>query len=169
MYKETRELYYADDGTPFEENKEACEVYDALYHKCFEMIEHGKVLFWNYKGELVRSQLLSYRWNKEDKLCYHDWLKKQLNNIMYFRINTDRASAEFDEVWNLLRSVVDFGNSRERILYNNYETGDICMLDELAHKYVNQDDIVRSFTSLKNELNRALSIDFKKFMEDLCV
>lgn len=169
MHKETRELYFADDGTPFEECKEACEVYDALYHKCYNMIEYGKVLFWNYKGELIRSQLLSYTWNKDDKLCYYDWLKKQLNNIKYFRINTDRTSTEFDDVWDLLRGLLDLYNSRERTLYNNYETGDVCVLDEHTCRYVNQDDIVRSFAKIKKKLDVALSVDFKMFTEDLCV
>jgi hypothetical protein len=71
MHKEVKELYFADDGTPFEENKEACEVYDTLYYKLYKMIEHGKVLFWNYSGKFVRDQLLNYKWNTVDKLCYY--------------------------------------------------------------------------------------------------
>ena len=168
MRKETKELYFADDGTPFEENKEACKAYDILYHKCHTMIEYGKVLFWNYKGELVRTQLLSYIWNKDEQLCYYDWLKKQLYNIAYFRINTDTTTPEFEEVWGLLRGLLNLDTSREHTLYNNYETGDLCMFDESICRYVNQDDVVRSFTRIKKELDNALSEDFKKFMEGVC-
>lgn len=168
MRKEKIEVYFADDGTPFNENREACEVYDALYHKVHRLIEYGKVLFWNYKGELVRSQLLDYTWNADDKLCYYDWLKKQLFNVAYFRISVDRASAEFDEVWDLLRGLLNLDSSREPTLYVNYQTDDLCMFDPSVCRYVNQDDIARIFVSIKQDLDKALSDDFKKFMEGVC-
>lgn len=168
MKKETKELYFADDGTPFEENKEACEAYDIVYHKVYKMIEYGKVLFWNYKGELIWSQLLNYTWNKDDQLCYYDWLKKQLKNIGYFRVTVATGTAEFEEVWSLLHGLLNLDSSRERTLYNNYETGDICMFDAYICRYVNQDDVCRSYTRIKKELDSVVPEEFKKFMEGLC-
>lgn len=168
MYKETKELYFADDCTPFEENKEACEVYDVLYHKLYKMIEYGRVLFWNSKGELVWDKLLSYKWNTNDKLCYYDWLKKQLYNIAYFRIVVDRNTAEFEEVWNLLRCLLCFDSSREPVLYANYQTGDLCAFDENLCRYVNQSDITRRKHELEEVLDSAIPEEFKKFMEGLC-
>ena len=168
MRSEVKELYFADDGTPFEENKEACEVYDHLYHKVYQMIEYGKVLFWNYKGELVRSQLLNYTWNADDKLCYYDWLMKCLHNIAYFRISVNTETAEFDEIWGLLCGLLDLKGSKERNLYNHYRTGDTCVFDSYICKYINQDDVIRNFNETKKDLDGALSKDFKKFMEGLC-
>jgi hypothetical protein len=167
MRKETIVQYIADDGTPFED-REACEAYDAVYHKCYKMIEHGKVFFWNADGEFIRDRLLSYTWNKVEQLCYYDWLKKQLNNIAYFRINTETASPEFEEIWGLLRGLLSLDKSREPALYVNYETGDTCMLDGSTGRYVNRDDVARSFNNIKKELDKAVAEEFKKFMEGLC-
>ena len=168
MYKETKELYFADDNTPFEENKEACEVYDALYLKLHKLIRHGRVLFWNYKGEPVWDQLLGYKWNTTDKLCYYDWLKKQLYNIAYFRIIADRDTAEFDEIWDLLRGLLNFDKSREPALYVNYKTGDLCAFDESICRYINQSDIIRNWLALEEMLNLVIPEELKTFKEKIC-
>ena len=42
MREEVITRYIADDGTPFEENKEACKVYEDLCHKlncCLEKVQ----------------------------------------------------------------------------------------------------------------------------------
>ena len=96
MQKIEKELYFADDGTPFEENKEACEAYDFVYHKVYKMISQGKVVFWNYKNEFLNDKLLNYKWNTDDKLCYCDWLIKQLKNIAYIRVMVDTQTPEFN-------------------------------------------------------------------------
>lgn len=170
MKKLTKEHYFADDGTPFEENKEACEVYDALYHKVYRMIYLGRVLFWNYKGELMNHnpKIYGYTWNADDKLCYYDWLKKQLRNIAYFRICADINTPEFNELWGLLNGLLNFNSSRTDTLFDNYQTGDTCMFDNYTCRYVNQDDVARRFIKVREELDAVVPKDFEKFMEGLC-
>lgn len=168
MKTETKELYFADDGTPFEQNKEACEAYDKVYHKVYKMIWYGKVLFWTYKNEFFNEKLLSYQWNEKDKLCYYDWVKKQLENISCIRIVADTQTSEFDEIWDFLRGLVNFDNSRERQLYNNYETGDLIMLNPYTCRYENVSDLARSYIRIQKELDEAIPEEVKKFMEEVC-
>ena len=168
MRKELKELYFADDGTPFEENKEACEAYDIVYHKVYKMIWHGRVLFWNYNNEFFNDKLLTYKWNEKDKLCYYDWVKKQLENISCIKIVVDPHTPEFDEVWGLLCGLVNFDNSRVRLLYEHYETGDLIMFNQHTCRYENVSDIVRSTKRIQKELDAAIPEEVKKFMEGLC-
>lgn len=166
MKTETKKLYFADDGTPFGENREACEAYDQVYHKVYKM--NGRVLFWNYKNEFFNAKLLTYKWNEKDKLCYYDWVKKQLENISCIRIVVDIQTPEFNEVWDLLCGLVNFDNSREHQLYNNYETGDLIILNPHTCRYENVSDIARSYTRIQKELDEAIPEEVKKFMEEVC-
>lgn len=168
MHKELKELYFADDGTPFEENKEACEAYDIVYHKVYKMIWYGRVLFWNYNNEFFNDKLLTYKWNEKDKLCYYDWVKKQLENIGCIRVVADPGTPEFDEVWDLLCGLVDLSNSREQQLYSNYKTGDLILLNPGTHRYENVSDIARCTEMIQKELDAAIPEEVKKFMEGLC-
>ncbi len=168
MHKVRKELYFADDGTPFEENREACEAYDIVYHKVYKMIWYGRVLFWNYKNEFFNAKLLNYKWNKDDKLCYYEWVKKQLKNIACVRIVVDKNEPEFEEVWGLLMGLLNVKHSNVNQLYANYETGDLMMYEPYLQRYVNQSDIIRNTTRIEKELDAAIPEEVKKFMEGLC-
>lgn len=163
MYKERKELYFADDGTPFEENRLACEAYDYVYHKIYSLIEYGKVLFWNYKCELVNKNLLDHKWNTEDKLCYYDWLKKQLEHVAYFTILIGTDTSEFEEAWGLVTGLLCLGSSKVDKLYAKYRPGDLCMFDTQSCRYINQDDIVRETQALKEQLANTLQEELKCF------
>ena len=167
MKTETKKLYFADDGTPFGENKEACEAYDQVYHKVYKMIWYGKVLFWTYKNEFFNEKLLSYKWNEKDKLCYCDWVKKQLENISCIRIMTEQLP-EFDEIWDLLCGLVNFDHSQERQLYNRYVSGDLIMLNPHTCHYENVSDISRAIMETQKTLDATIPEDVKKFMEGMC-
>jgi hypothetical protein len=168
MQKITKELYFADDGTPFKEDKEACEAYDHVYHKAYRMICYGKVLFWTYKGEFFNDRLLTYKWNEKDKLCYYDWLKKQLKNINCIQIIADTKTPEFDEIWDMLCEFVNFGDSYEQHLYNSCETNDLIMFNPSTCRYENVSDMSRNVERIKQELDEAIPEEFRKFMEGLC-
>lgn len=159
--------YFADDGTPFGENKEACEAYDTVYKKVYKMIWHGRVLFWTYKNEFFNDKLLTYQWNDTDKLCYYDWVRKQLENIGSIRIVADTGTPEFEEIWGLLCGLVNFDSSRERQLYNNYETGDLLMLNPHTCRYENVSDLARSYTAIQKDLDEAIPADVKEFFDSL--
>ena len=47
MTEKTMTLYFADDGTPFKENKDACKIYDELCQKYKLWLGRGTIMFWD--------------------------------------------------------------------------------------------------------------------------
>lgn len=161
MRSENVTLYYADDGTPFKDNKLACETYEKICHRTKQLIMSGKLKFWGTldtstgKCKYLLNELLDFGFNPKEKLCYLDWLRQQLKQVRFFAIclkNYKEAVDELDECWEFLKNYLKIDDCDIRIIKTHYQNCDVCQYVEENCAWTNLDGNIRSAETLRNML-----------------
>lgn len=160
MQSETVTLYYAEDGTPFKDNKLACEAYEKCCVKIRQLIMSSKIKFWSSSGKRLINELLDiYSFDKETKKCYLDKVKDVLKNgCEFFSIYLNREEYEnlcefdaaFESVWEITQKYLRIDDCDLRMIKHYYNNGDVCQYDSHNCCWINLDHNIRCATQLRN-------------------
>lgn len=155
MREEHITRYIADDGTPFNENKEACKNYEDLCHKIKLLLGKGTVMFWDHYEKYMNFDLYEYTFQNETS--YLDWLLNRLSaDCGYIVVNVHPCSAEWADVWEITKLYSGMGNEAIRI-ENTYQEGDLLVYDCLDRKWHNISLVERNYKATKERLNLAVA------------
>lgn len=160
MREETLTRYIADDGTPFVENKLACQQYEMLCNKYKDWLRTGKVMFWSHCGEYLNFDLCEYTFT--DRVCYLDWLKKQLSNIGYMIIHSQPGDEDWDFLWEFVVKYCAIDSGTARKIEASYQKGDMLNYDEQDYRFHDIDFVVRNAKEIKDKLIDTIASDFIK-------
>lgn len=162
MRSENVTLYYADDGTPFKDNKLACEAYEKICRKTRQLIMSGKLKFWGPleastgKGKYLLNELLDFEgFDSKKRLCYLDWLRQQLKQVKFFAIclkTYKEAVDELDECWEFLQKYLKIDDCDLRIIKSHYEICDVCEYWDENCAWTNLDYNIRCAQTRRDSL-----------------
>lgn len=155
MRAETIISYFADDGTPFEQNKEACEIYDKLCAKTKTWLRRGTVMFWDALETYMNFDLIDYTF--KDKTCYLDWLKKQLSCCHFIVINSQPGEEVWEDLWEFVYKYCPMSEVERVKLSRDYQEGDLLAYDVHDCKFHNFSLVARNteITHSRLKLNLA--------------
>ena len=163
MTEETVVNYFAEDGTPFEQDKDACIVYENFCKTFKEWLVKGTVMFWNHYSKYLNFDLLDYTF--VDNTSYSDWLLKRLKTeCEYLVINVHPCSDEWTDVWNFIKLSTNMG-SECLLLEKTYCIGDLLNHNEADHKWHNASLFQRNVAKKQEELMNdvaAKGIDYQE-------
>lgn len=152
MTEKTLTLYFADDGTPFKENKDACQIYDKICQKYKLWIGRGKVMFWSHQEKYMNFDIMDYTF-KDDK-CYLDWLRDTLTSTCGFVvINAARTDEDFEELFEFVSKYCGFGESEERKIKPDYQEADLLAFDSQDCRFHNFSLVARRTAEIHERLN----------------
>ena len=150
MREETIVNYFAEDGTPFEQDKNACIVYENLCKTYKEWLAKGIVMFWNHYSKYLNFDLLDYTCTNNNS--YLDWLRERLSTECgYLVINVHPCSNEWTDVWNFTKLYTNMG-SELLLLEKNYCIGDLLNYNEADCKWHNASLFQRNVTKKQEDL-----------------
>lgn len=159
MREETLTRYIADDGTPFVENKLACQQYEMLCNKYKDWLRTGKVMFWSHCGEYLNFDLCEYTFT--DRVCYLDWLKKQLSTgIGYLIIHTQPGEDTWDSIWEFVVKYCVIDSDTVRKIEASYKKGDMLNYDANDCRFHDIDFVVRNAAEMKEKIMNSVTEDF---------
>ena len=127
MTEKTMTLYFADDGTPFKENKDACKIYDELCRKYKNWLVRGVVKFWDGDEQYLNPELIDYTF--ADNLCYLDWLKKRLQYCHFITLEAQPGDELWETLWEFVSKFCPLSDSERTKLERDYSTGDLLAYD----------------------------------------
>lgn len=127
MRTETIVAYFADDGTPFKQNKDACEIYDRLCAKIKTWLRRGTVMFWDGSETYMNFELIDYTF--ADNLCYLDWLKKRLQYCHFIVVNSQPGEESWEDLWEFVSKYCPLSEGESRKLRQDYKEGDLLAYD----------------------------------------
>ena len=154
MTEKTMTLYFADDGTPFKENKDACKIYDELCQKYKLLLGRGTVMFWDGSEEYMNFELMDYTF--ADNLCYLDWLKKRLQYCHFIVVNSQPGEEAWEELWEFVSKYCPLSESESTKLQCDYKEGDLLAYDSDC-RYHNFSLVARNTEIIHNRLNQNLA------------
>lgn len=154
MREEQFTEYIADDGTPFEQNKEACIIYENLCVKVKNWLHKGIIMFWDGFESYMNFELLEYTF--ADRLNYFDWLKKRLQYCHFIRINSQPGNEGWEELWEFVSKYCLLSESESIKLKQDYIEGDLLAYD-VDCRFHNLSLITRKTTEVYNRLNSSLA------------
>ncbi len=150
MREETIVSYFADDGTPFEQNKDACKIYEDLCHKYKTLLYKGDVMFWNHYSKYINLDLVDYTFANDT--AYLDWLLNRLRTECgYIVVNVHPCSAEWTEAWEFAKLYGNMGSECDRI-EKTYQVGDLLAYDERDCKWHNVSYMSRNIKTTHDNL-----------------
>ena len=127
MRAETTVSYFADDDTPFGQNKDACVIYDELCTKIKNWLRRGTVMLWDGSETYMNFELIDYTF--ADKLCYLDWLKKRLQYCHFLVVNSQPGKEDWDELWEFVSKYCPLSEGESIKLKQDYMEGDLLAYD----------------------------------------
>ena len=150
MREETIVSYFADDGTPFEQNKDACKIYEELCQKYKTWLRRGDVMFWNHYSKYINFDLIDYTFANDT--AYLDWLLNRLRTECgYIVVNVHPCSAEWSAIWEFAKLYGNIGSECDKI-EKTYCVGDLLNYDERDSKWHNLSLLQRNVTRLQENL-----------------
>ena len=155
MTEKTLTLYFADDGTPFKENKDACKIYDELCQKYKRWLGRGTVMFWNGSEEYMNFELMDYTF--ADNLCYLDWLKKRLQYCHFIVVNSQPGEEAWEDLWEFVSKYCPLSENESIKLKCDYNEGDLLAYDVHDCKFHNFSLVARNTEIIHNRLNQNLA------------
>jgi hypothetical protein len=127
MRNEQTVKYFAEDNTPFGEDREACLKYEALCKSYKGFISKGLVQFWHHSGKFLNPELIDFVYT--DKTCYLDWLKSRLSTCGYVSVLLDPQSPDWDAVWEFIVEYLRMDRSSSQQLVKHYVAGDLLVFE----------------------------------------
>ena len=154
MREETIVEYIADDGTPFNTDRYACQQYEVLCQKYKEWLRTNKVVFWSHYKKYMNPDLTEYSFGEGDGVNYLDWLKQRLPyGCGHVVINEHPCSGAWAEVWEFVTKFLAMDSSTIHKLEPTYRLGDILSFDERDCKFHNIDYVARNVMALRKSLS----------------
>ena len=151
MTEKTMTLYFADDGTPFKENKDACEIYDQICRKYRLWLGRGTVMFWSPQEEYMNLELMDYTF--ADNLCYLDWLKKRLSYCHFIVVHSQPGEEAWDDLWEFVSKYCPLSEAESIKLRQDYIEGDLIAYDTHDCKFHNFSLVARRTAEMHERLN----------------
>ena len=155
MVEKTLTLYFADDGTPCKENKDACKIYDELCQKYKRWLGRGTVMFWNGSEEYMNFELMDYTF--ADNLCYLDWLKKRLQYCHFIVVNSQPGEETWEELWEFVSKYCPLSENESIKLQCDYKEGDLLAYDVHDCKFHNFSLVARNTEIIHSRLKLNLA------------
>ena len=155
MRTETIVAYFADDGTPFKQNKDACEIYDKLCAKTKNWLRRGTVMFWDGSETYMNFELIDYTF--ADNLCYLDWLKKRLQYCHFIIVNSQPGEEAWEDLWEFVSKYCPISESESIKLKRDYKEGDLLAYDVPDCKFHNFSLVARNTDIIHNRLKLNLA------------
>lgn len=155
MRTETIVAYFADDGTPFKQNKEACEIYDKLCQKYKTWLRRDTVMFWDGYETYMNLELIDYTF--ADKLCYLDWLKKRLQYCHFIVVNSQSGEEAWEDLWEFVSKYCPLSEGESIKLKQDYKKGDLLAYDVHDCKFHNFSLVSRNTETIHNRLIQHLA------------
>lgn len=153
MKTETVVNYFADDGTPFKQNKDACEIYDKLCAKTKTWLRKGTVMFWDGSESYMNFELIDYTF--ADNLCYLDWLKKRLQYCHFIVVNSQPGEPAWDDLWEFVSKYCSISDAESNKFRQDYKEGDLIAYD-IDCKFHNFSLVARNTEAIHNRLKQNL-------------
>lgn len=160
MRTETKELYFADDGTPFEQNMLACIKYDHICAQYKEWLRSGKVMFWSKEEQYLNYDLIEYEY--QNNTNYLDWLKNRLNNIGFIVIDSQEDQEDWQDIWEFVISNTALSTREQIKIPIFYEAGDLLAFDCQDCLFHNMSLVIRNATACDKRLKENLVKTFRK-------
>ena len=161
MREETVVNYIADDGTPFEVNKIACQHYEMLCNKYKQWLQDGKIMFWDHYGNYLNFELCEYTF--ADNTSYLDWLRKRLSTgVGYLMIHEHPCSEAWTELWEFVVSYCLIDKSTAKKIEPTYCEGDMLNFDAQDCKFHNIDLVTRRAKAVKERIMNTVAAEFIK-------
>ena len=160
MTEKTMTLYFADDGTPFKENKDACKIYDELCQKYKLWLGRGTVMFWDRYEKYMNFDLMDYTF--QDKKCSLDRIRETLiESCGFIIINVSRDDDNFEDIFEFVSKYCGFGETEERKIKSDYQEGDLLAFDLSDCRFHNFSLVSRRTAELDDRLKLELANLFK--------
>lgn len=161
MRQETIVHYFAEDGTPFDTNKLACQSYETLCIKYKKWLQDGKVMFWDHYENYINFELCDYTFT--DNICYLEWLRKKLSkDVGYLIIHEHPCSEAWTDIWDFVVSYCIIDKDVAKKIENTYCEGDMLNFDVCDGKFHNIDLVTRRAKAVKERIMNAVASDFIK-------
>jgi hypothetical protein len=154
MREETVVSYFANDGTPFKQNKEACIIYENLCVKVKNWLHKGTIMLWDGSESFMNPELLEYTF--ADKLNYFDWLKKRLQYCYFIRVNSQPGKESWEDLWEFVSKYCPLSESESIKLKQDYIEGDLLAYD-VDCRFHNFSLVTRKTTEVYDRLNSSLA------------
>lgn len=154
MREETVVSYFADDGTPFKQNKEACIIYENLCTKVKSWLHKGTIMLWDGSESYMNPELLEYTFT--DGLNYFDWLKKRLQYSYFIKIKSQPGKEDWEELWEFVFKYCPLSESELIKLKRDYVEGDLLGYD-VDCRFHNFSLVSRRTAEVCDRLNASLA------------
>lgn len=150
MRTETITLYFAEDGTPFNQDKEACEYYENFCIKIKTWLQKGLIRFWDGSETYLNSKLINYTFT--NNLCYSDWLKKRLSYCYFIIISSQPGEELWEDLWEFVSKYCPMSESERIKISRDYKKDDLIAYDVYDCKFHNFSLVARNTETIYDRL-----------------
>ena len=170
MQKIEKVLYFADDGTPFEENRAACEVYEKLCIHYRRLFVRGDIMFWDHYENYMNYKFAEYAY-KDDNCSYLDYIIKTLKTSCgYFIINEVPEGMVLEDVWEWLSKSCCIGEFDLSRIKTDYQFGDLIAFDQQDSRFHNFSLVARRTAEVEKRIKVKVAneaIKYRALAEEL--
>jgi hypothetical protein len=152
MQKVEKVLYYADDGTPFEENRTACEIYEQLCARYRKLLVRGDIMFWDHCENYLNFKFYEYTYNDSTGSYLDNLLKTLKTSCGYFIINEVPGGMTLDDVWEYLSKACCIGDFDLKRLKADYQFGDLIAFEQQDCRFHNFSLVARRTSEIEKRI-----------------
>ena len=155
MRTENIVFYFADDGTPFNQDRDACEHYDRFCLKIKNWLQKGIIKFWDGSETYMNPKLIDYTF--VDNLYYLDWLKKRLSYCYFIVINSQPGEDIWEDLWEFVSKYCPMSESEKIKIRRDYKKDDLIAYDVYDCKFHNFSLVTRNTEAIYDRLKLKLT------------